>query len=91
MVRYLNRVIQEVQIMRLKMKELRVDAGYTQLDISKQLRVSRSHYSQIEAGIKQPSLLLGIRIKWLLKHVSDDIFDDIPESQPHRRGRPRHQ
>lgn len=60
--------------MRVKLVKLREGAGYTQETISKELGISRSHYSQIETGEKDPSLKLGLKIKRKLKYDKDDIF-----------------
>jgi len=38
--------------------------------------ISRSYYSQIETGDKQPSLQVALRIKQALGYYGDDIFDD---------------
>lgn len=62
--------------MRAKLKELREKQGYTQQSFSDAVGVSRSHYSQVETGEKQPSLRLALRIKQRLSYYGDDIFDN---------------
>ncbi len=62
--------------MRVKLKQLREARGYTQQTFSVVVGISRSHYSQIETGEKQPSLLLALRIKRALDYYDDDIFDN---------------
>lgn len=62
--------------MRAKLKQLREANGYTQQSFSAAVRASRSHYSQVETGEKQPSLRLALRIKRALNYYGDDIFDN---------------
>ncbi len=62
--------------MRVKLQQLREARGYTQQTFSAVVGISRSHYSQIETGEKQPSLLLALRIKRALDYYDDDIFDN---------------
>lgn len=60
--------------MREKLQRVREASGFTQQTMSEALGISRSHYSQIESGDKDPSLKLGLRIKDILGYQSDDIF-----------------
>lgn len=60
--------------MRTKLVKLREGHGYTQETFSKAIGVSRSHYSQIETGEKEPSLRVGLKIKRVLNYPYDDIF-----------------
>lgn len=62
--------------MRAKLQMLRQANGYTQQTFSDAVGVSRSHYSQVETGEKQPSLRLALRIKRVLNYYGDDIFDN---------------
>ena len=62
--------------MRAKLQRLREAQGFTQQTFSEAVETSRSHYSQIETGEKQPSLKLALRIKRVLNYFGDDIFDD---------------
>lgn len=62
--------------MRTKLQQLREANGYTQQTFSNAVGISRSHYSQIETGEKQPSLRLALRIKRALNYYGDDIFDN---------------
>lgn len=62
--------------MRAKLQRLREAQGFTQRTFSCAVGVSRSHYSQVETGEKQPSLKLALRIKRALNYYGDDIFDD---------------
>lgn len=63
--------------MRTKLQQLRKSKGYTQQTFSSMIKISRSHYSQIETGIKSPSLKLALIIKKTLHYYDDDIFDNI--------------
>ena len=60
--------------MRTKLVKLREGYGFTQETFSREIGVSRSHYSQIETGEKDPSLKIGLKIKRVLKYPYDDIF-----------------
>lgn len=60
--------------MRVKLQKLREAAGYTQQSFSATVGISRSHYSQIETGEKEPSLRVGLKIKKALNYQYDDIF-----------------
>lgn len=60
--------------MRKKLQKLREAKGYTQQTFSEKINISRSHYSQIESGEKNPSLELSIRIKRALEYPYDDLF-----------------
>lgn len=62
--------------MRVKLVKLREGRGYTQATFSKTVGISRSHYSQIETGEKEPSLKVGLKIKRVLDYQYDDIFFD---------------
>lgn len=61
--------------MRTKLKTLRKACGFSQYTFADALKISRSHYSQIETGDKTPSLTLALKIKKILGYSNDDIFD----------------
>lgn len=61
--------------MRTKLKKMRKACGFSQYTFADALGISRSHYSQIEAGNKTPSLTLALKIKKILGYFNDDIFD----------------
>lgn len=63
--------------MRNKLRALRETHGYTQEDVSSALNISRSTYTNIETGKKNPSLELALKIKSLFKYSGDDIFLNI--------------
>ncbi len=69
--------------MRVKLQKLREAAGHTQQSFSAIIGISRSHYSQIETGEKEPSLRVGLKIKKALGYQYDDIFFNhkSPESR----------
>ena len=60
--------------MRMKLQELRKAHGFTQVSMSQATNISRSHYSQIESGEKDPSLKVSLRIKRVLGYNGDDLF-----------------
>lgn len=60
--------------MRVKLVKVREARGYTQETFAKAVDISRSHYSQIETGEKDPSLEVALRIKRVLGYANDDIF-----------------
>jgi len=60
--------------MRAKLQEMRKEKGYTQDTFSKACGISRSFYSQIESGEKNPSLDVALRMKKILDYYDDDIF-----------------
>lgn len=62
--------------MRTKLKALRIACGFSQYTFADVLGISRSHYSQIEAGSKTPSLPLALKIKSALACSDDDIFSN---------------
>lgn len=60
--------------MRTKLTKLREAAGFSQQTFADTVKISRSHYSQIETGEKEPSLKVSLRIKRALKYERDDLF-----------------
>lgn len=63
--------------MRIKLIQTREAMGFTQRQLSALVGTSRSHYSQIETGEKNPSLKLALNIKRALNYDGDDIFFDL--------------
>lgn len=63
--------------MRTKLVELRAERNLTQEQAANLICISRSHYSQIEAGDKTPSLDIALRIKEVFGYQGDDIFLNI--------------
>ena len=60
--------------MRVKLRQLRKAAGLTQEALGKEVGISRTHYCQIEAGEKSPSLKVSLRLKRVLNYPYDDLF-----------------
>lgn len=60
--------------MRNKLKAIRMDKGFTQQEISDLVGIDRSFYTNIELGVKNPSLLVALKIKEVLNYSDDDIF-----------------
>lgn len=68
--------------MRTKLKKMRKACGFSQYTFADALGISRSHYSQIEAGNKTPSFPLAKKIKSVLGYDNDDIFNQSnPKNQ----------
>ena len=60
--------------MRAKLQQMRKEKGYTQMTFSEACGVSRSFYSQIESGTRNPTLATALRMKEVLEYRDDDIF-----------------
>jgi putative transcriptional regulator len=60
--------------LRAKLKELRLSKKFTQNDMAVSVGISRSAYTNIETGTKNPSLTTARKIKDILKYEKDDIF-----------------
>lgn len=62
--------------MRAKLRSIREGQGYSQTAFARKVGISRNHYCQIEAGEKNPSLPVAIRIKLELGYARDDLFEN---------------
>lgn len=62
--------------MRNRVRELRLERGWTQSDLADQLDVSRQTIYAIEAERYDPSLPLALAIGRLFKLPVEKIFDD---------------
>lgn len=60
--------------LRQKLRERRLQKKYTHMGIAKELGISRSTYTNIENGNKNPSFEVAINIKKILEYKDDDIF-----------------
>ena len=60
--------------MRKLLRELRESSNFTQKEFAEQIGIDRSTYTNIELGNKNPSFLVALRIKNILKYSGDDIF-----------------
>lgn len=68
----------------LKIRQLRIKAGLSQLALSKMAEVSQSHISEIESGVKRVGLEITRKLALALNCsiedlMSDDIENDIIE------------
>jgi putative transcriptional regulator len=61
------------------LKEKRIKLSLTQQQFAKMIGVSRTTYTNIELGEKNPSLNVALKIKQILKTNNDDIFLDSNE------------
>lgn len=64
--------------MRVKLQRTREAYGFSQQQFADAVGISRSHYSQIETGDKNPSFDLARKIKSVLNYPGDDLFDEQP-------------
>jgi putative transcriptional regulator len=60
--------------LRGKLKERRVQLGFTHEEVAKMAEIDRTTYTNIELGRKNPSLPVALKIKKALQTESDDIF-----------------
>ncbi|WKY44190.1 helix-turn-helix transcriptional regulator [Eubacteriaceae bacterium ES2] len=60
--------------MRAKLKEIRISRGFTQKALADMAEIDRSFYTNIELGVKTPSLQVAMKIKKALEYYDDDIF-----------------
>ncbi len=60
--------------MRYKLKSIRKSLLLTQEMAAEEIGISRSHYSQIEEGVRDPSLCIALRMKQVFGYPNDDIF-----------------
>ena len=69
--------------MRDQLRNARIDAGFTQYGLAERVHISRSHYSQIESGRKNPSHKVAVNIKVVLRKTDDSLFDvsDTPTAK----------
>jgi len=59
----------------MTLSEFRKGQGLTQVEMAEVLEVSFSHYSKIEAGIRNPSYNFIVRLKVKFPDIKvDDIF-----------------
>lgn len=62
----------------LKLKDFRIDIGYTQQDIAKMLGCSVSAYSKYETGEREPSILVLIKLADLYRTSIDALVGRAP-------------
>ena len=74
--------------MREHLRNARVEAGLTQYGLAERVNISRSHYSQIESGRKNPSHKVAVSIKVALRKTEDSLFDVSDDAQAAKIGAP---
>jgi len=62
--------------MRNRLRVLRAERGWSQLELGGRLGVSRQAVNAIETGKHDPSLTLAFRIARLFKLGIEEVFDD---------------
>lgn len=60
--------------MRVNLKERRNAKNLTQEEIAKLVGISRTTYTNIERGLKNPSFKVAQKIKRVLRTTDDNIF-----------------
>ena len=60
--------------MKNRVRELRIEKGWTQSDLAERLAVSRQTIHAIEHGIYDPSLPLAFAIAKLFRKTIEEIF-----------------
>ncbi|ODU19964.1 MAG: transcriptional regulator [Sphingomonas sp. SCN 67-18] len=66
--------------MKNRLKVLRAERGWSQIDLAERLGVSRQSVNAIETGKYDPSLPLAFRIARLFEAPIEAIFTDETES-----------
>lgn len=62
--------------MRVKLKNMREEKGFSVEDVAMFLNISKSHYYKIESGIRNPNFILADKIAKLFNSNVNDIFFD---------------
>lgn len=62
--------------MKNRLRMLRAERGWSQMDLALELTVSRQTVNALETGRYDPSLPLAFRIARLFGCAIEDIFDD---------------
>ena len=65
------------------LKELREEQGWSQVDLARELAVSRQTVHALETGKYDPSLPLAFKIARLFERAIEDVF--IDEAAPGRK------
>lgn len=71
--------------MQLRLKELRIEFGYTQKYVAAYLNVKQNTYSQYETGLRDVSLLSLCKLAELYDTSVDYILYLTDEEAPYRR------
>lgn len=67
--------------MRIILREQRKKTNMTQKEIAIKAGISRSEYTNIEIGVRNPSFTLSLKLKEILGYSNDDIFKNIEQRQ----------
>jgi transcriptional regulator with XRE-family HTH domain len=75
-----------------KLKQLRKQKRYTQIELAQMLDVSSAYVSQLELGIRHPSVALiqrmaqifGVSVSYLMDDSTDGVVDEINDSHIRR-------
>lgn len=62
--------------MRKALLNARIERNLTQEEVAQKAGISRSAYTNIERGVKNPSFDVAVRIKKVVGCQNDDIFLD---------------
>ena len=62
--------------MRNKLLEARVKLNLTHQEVAEKAKISRSFYTLIENGLKNPSLDVAIRVSKVLNLSVEELFED---------------
>lgn len=65
--------------MRNNLRRCRENKKMTQREVANILGISRSAYTNIERGIRNPSFTLSLRLKEVMGYKGDDIFENVGE------------
>lgn len=72
--------------MRVKLKKIREEKNLTQQEVADRAGISRTTYTNIELGNKNPSFEVARNIKCALGERDDDIF--LNKNVPNRNQKP---
>jgi len=60
--------------LRVRLKELRTNAGLTQAELAERVGVSRKTINTVENGVFVPSTLLALKLAAALRKKVEDVF-----------------
>lgn len=64
--------------MRLALRQARLRASLTQVELARRAGLSRAAYTNIEKGYRHPSLAAALRIACVLNEPVEELFADEP-------------
>ena len=69
-----------------RLRELREEQGWSQVDLARELEVSRQTVHALETGKYDPSLPLAFKIARLFERAIEDVFiDETPAGRKRAR------